>query len=94
MVISNSGQGKTPEEGEHDDAIEQDQQDQEQEQEQELEEELEEETILIEQLGHIPGRLPRGWDQGLPIPGGKEISLDHATDAEWQRFLDSLDEEE
>lgn len=87
METTNSGRGDTPEEGEHDDAIEQDQQDQEQEQE------LEEETILIEQLGHIPGRLPRGWDQGLPIPGGKEISLDHATDAEWQRFLDSLDED-
>ena len=77
-----SGRGKSPEEREHGDDIEQES------------EELEEETVLREQLGHIPGRLPRGWDQGTPIPGGKEISLDHATEAEWQRFLDSLDEEE
>jgi hypothetical protein len=79
-----SGQDKTPEEGEHNDDIE----------EQDELDEVDEETTLRTQLGHVPGRLPRGWDQGTPIPGGKEISLDHATDAEWQRFLDSLDEEE
>ena len=87
METTNSGRGKTPGEGEHDDVIEQ-----EPEEQDELDE-LDEETLRI-QLGHIPGRLPVDWDRETRIPGGKEISLDHATEAEWQEFLDSLDEEE
>jgi hypothetical protein len=90
MVISNSRRDKTPEEREHDDAI-----DALQEQDDEREE-----TILETQLGHIPGRLP--GDQEQESSGAItfrsyehiEISLDHATEAEWDEFLDLLDEEE
>lgn len=81
MVISNSGRGKSPEEREHDDDIEQT-------------EEQEEETILRMQLGHIPGRLPMDWGRETITPGGKEISLDHASEEEWEDFLKSLEEEE
>ena len=92
MVISNSGQGKIPEEREHDDAI-----DALQEQDDE-----QEEAILETQLGHLPGRLPADWDQETPVPGAItfhsyeriEISLDLATEAEWDEFLDLLEEEE
>jgi hypothetical protein len=66
----------TPEEEEHGDDIE----------------ECEEESVLDRQLGHVPGRLPRGWGSESEKRFDKEISLDHATEAEWQRFLDSLDE--
>jgi hypothetical protein len=82
MAISNSGRGKrrilTPEEVDHGDAIE----------------EVDEETLLDIQFGHIPGRLPDGWAARSETAFDKEISLDHATEVEWQRFLDSLDEEE
>jgi hypothetical protein len=56
--------------------------------------EQEEEAVLDRQLGHVPGRLPRDWGSASELKFDKEISLDHATEAEWQRFLDSLDEEE
>jgi hypothetical protein len=88
MVTSNSGRGKTPEEREHDDDIEQAEEPAEQE-------ETEEENILRTQLGHVPGRLPRHWgSEATTIPGGREISLDHATDDEWEDFLKSLLAEE
>ena len=93
MAISNSRRGETPEEREHADAIDA---------LQEQDDEREEEAILETQLGHIPGRLPADWDRETPGPGAItfrsyeriEISLDHATEAEWDEFLDSLDEEE
>jgi hypothetical protein len=82
MAITNSGRGKrrilTPEEEDHGDVIE----------------ECDEETLLDMQFGHIPGRLPEGWAARSETTFDKEISLDHATEAEWQRFLASLDEEE
>jgi hypothetical protein len=53
-----------------------------------------EENLLERQFGHIPGRLPNDWGSASERTFDKEISLDHATEAEWQRFLDSLDEEE
>jgi len=81
----NSGRGKTPEEQEHDDVIEQEPDD---------EVETEEERILTLQQGHVPGRLPRDWGREAKKPGGKEISLDHATEDEWEDFLNSLVEEE
>jgi hypothetical protein len=56
--------------------------------------EQEDEEVLITQFGHLPGRLPNDWAGKSEKTFDKEISLDHATEAEWQRFLDSLDEEE
>ncbi len=56
--------------------------------------EQEDETVLRTQFGHLPGRLPSDWAGRSETTFDKEISLDHATEAEWQRFLDSLDEEE
>jgi hypothetical protein len=75
---------------EHDDVIERE----EQEERERAEEELEEETVLRNQLGHVPGRLPTSWFRETRTPGSKEISLDHATDDEWEDFLNSLVEEE
>lgn len=56
--------------------------------------ELEEETVLRNQLGHVPGRLPASWVKGAAFPSGKEISLDHASEKEWEDFLKSLEEDE
>ncbi len=81
MATTISGRGKrrilTPEEVDHGDVIE----------------EVDEETLLDMQFGHIPGRLPDGWAARSEKTFDKEISLDHATEAEWQRFLDSLDDD-
>jgi hypothetical protein len=56
--------------------------------------EQEDEEILRTQFGHLPGRLLNDWAGKSEKTFDKEISLDHATEAEWQRFLASLDEEE
>ena len=79
----NSGRGKSPEETEHNDVIERDD-----------EQPIEEESVLNRQQGHVPGRLPNNWGREANPPGGKVISLDHATEAEWEDFLSSLAEEE
>jgi hypothetical protein len=80
MATTNSGRGRrpSPEEEDHGDAIE----------------EEEEEALLDRQFAHIPGRLPTGWAAKSEKTFDKEISLDHATEAEWQKFLASLEEEE
>ena len=55
--------------------------------------EQEDEEDLRIQFRHLPGRLPRGWAARSEKTFDKEISLDHATEVEWQKFLDSLDDE-
>ncbi len=83
-----SNRGKTPEEREHDDNIEQE----DDEFSFDDDDDDNDETLLGVQLRRIPGSLPDGWDMLKEKPLPKEINLDHATETEWQRFLASLDE--
>lgn len=83
----------------------QEEQEEEQEYEDAIERELDEWDEMLLEIGHIPGSIPPGWDEqfeaayvGLSQKTidktiDKEISLDRATPEEWQRFLDSLDED-
>jgi hypothetical protein len=51
-----------------------------------------EEEETLNRYGNLPGRLPADWAARSEVPCEKEISLDHATETEWDEFLDSLDE--
>ena len=87
-----SNRGKTPEEREHDDDIEQEGDEFSFDDDDDNNDD-DDETLLGVQLRRIPGSLPEGWNMLKEKPLPKEINLDHATETEWQRFLASLEDE-